>query len=83
LSRFEFESEKFQRFYLVICSCGESCLLVSWCADDRCNTAGSDEDHGRSRSPGAEDLGWLSTSRVLSGWTIKRSGNTVCGLHHS
>jgi hypothetical protein len=34
---------------------GESCLLVSWCVDDRCDIAGSDEDHVRSRRPGAEN----------------------------
>jgi hypothetical protein len=31
-------------------------LLVSWCAGDRCDMAGSGEDHGRSRGPGPEDL---------------------------
>jgi hypothetical protein len=36
---------------------GESCLLVSLCSDGRCGMAGSDEDHGRSRRPGAEDRG--------------------------
>jgi hypothetical protein len=25
-------------------SCGESCLLVSWCVGGRCGMAGSDED---------------------------------------
>jgi hypothetical protein len=30
----------------------------------------NDEDHGRSRRPGAEDRGWSH-----------RSGGTVCGLH--
>jgi hypothetical protein len=33
-------------------------LLVSWCAGGRCDMAGSDEDCGRSRRPGAEDRGW-------------------------
>jgi hypothetical protein len=28
---------------------------------------GSDEDLGRSKRPGAEDRGWLSTYRVLDG----------------
>jgi hypothetical protein len=45
--------------------------------------AGSDEDLGRSRRPGAEDRGWSSTSRVLGDRTIRRSGDTVCGLHHA
>jgi hypothetical protein len=42
---------------------------------------GSDEDLGRSLRPGAEDRGWLNTSRVIGGRTIRRSGDTVCGLH--
>jgi hypothetical protein len=45
--------------------------------------AGSDEDHGRSRKPGAEDQGWSSTGRVLGGQTIVRSGNTVFGLYRA
>jgi hypothetical protein len=43
--------------------------------------AGSDEDQGRSRRLGAEDRGWSSTSPVLGGQTIQRSGDTVCSLH--
>jgi hypothetical protein len=43
------------RYY--ICSCGESCLLVSWCVGDRCDMMGSDENRGRSKRPGAEDQG--------------------------
>jgi hypothetical protein len=58
-------------------------LLVSWCASDRCDMAGSDEDHGRSRRPSVEDRGWSSIGQVLSGWTIKRSGDAVYGLHHT
>jgi hypothetical protein len=42
---------------------------------------GSDEDHGRSRRPDVEDEGWSSTSQILDGWTIGRSGDVVCGLH--
>jgi hypothetical protein len=49
-------------FYLYLCSCGELCLLVSWCAGGRCGLAGSNEDCGRSRRPGAEDRGWLYKS---------------------
>jgi hypothetical protein len=30
---------------------GESRLLVSWCAGDRCDMAGSDENQGRSWRP--------------------------------
>jgi hypothetical protein len=56
------------RYY--ICSCEESCLLVSWCVGDRCDMVDSDEDLGRSKRPGAEDRGWSSTGRVLGGRTI-------------
>jgi hypothetical protein len=42
---------------------------------------GSDEDQGRSRKLGAEDRGWSSTSRVLGGQKIERSGDDVCDLH--
>jgi hypothetical protein len=45
--------------------------------------AGSDEDRGRSRRPGAEDRGWSSIGRVLGGRTIGRSGDAVCGLHRA
>jgi hypothetical protein len=58
-------------------------LLVTWCVGDRCDMASSDEDLDRSRRPGAEDRGWSSTSRVLGGWMIGRSGNTMCGRHHA
>jgi hypothetical protein len=34
--------------------------------------AGSDEDRGRIRRPGAEDQGWSSTDRVLGDRTIER-----------
>jgi hypothetical protein len=44
---------------------------------------GSDEDRGRSRSPGAEDRGWSSIGRVLGDRAIGRSGDAVCGLHHA
>jgi hypothetical protein len=43
----------------------------------------SDEDRGRSRRLGAEDCGWSSTSWALSGWTIERLGDAVCGLHRA
>jgi hypothetical protein len=44
---------------------------------------GSNEDQGRSRRLGAEDRGWSSTGRVLSGRTIERSCDAICGLHRS
>jgi hypothetical protein len=56
--RFEFESEiVLFCFYFIFVSLGESHLLVSWCVGGRCDMACSDEDHGRSRRPGAEDRG--------------------------
>jgi hypothetical protein len=42
----------------------------------------SNEDHGRSRRPGAEDQDGR-TSRVLGSRMIERSGDTVCGMHHA
>jgi hypothetical protein len=48
-----------------------------------CSMVGSDEDQGRSRRLSAEDRGWSSTGRVLSGQTIERSSDDVCGLHHA
>jgi hypothetical protein len=58
-------------------------LLVLWCAGSRRGMASSDEDRGRNRRPGAEDRGWLGTDRVLGGWTIGGSDDTVCGLHRA
>jgi hypothetical protein len=62
---------------------GESCLLVSWCAGDRCNMVGSDEDRDRSRRPCAEYRRWLSIGRVIGGRTIERLDDAVCGLHRA
>jgi hypothetical protein len=57
----------FGTFTFIFVSCGESCLLVLWCAGGRCGMADNDEDRGRSRRPGAEDQGWLGTCQVLGG----------------
>jgi hypothetical protein len=57
----------FSYFTFISVSCGESCLLVSWCAGGRCGMAGSDEDHGRSRRHSAEDRGWSNIGWVLGG----------------
>jgi hypothetical protein len=59
------------------------CLLVSWCVGGKCDMASDDEDRGRSWRLGAEDRGWSGTSRVLSGRTIRRSGDAVCDPHHT
>jgi hypothetical protein len=50
------------RFYLYLCSYGESCLLASWYVGDRCGMVGSDENHSRSRKPGVDDRGWSHRS---------------------
>jgi hypothetical protein len=44
---------------------------------------GNNEDQGRSRRLGAEDRGWSSTGRVLSGRMIERLGDAVCALHRA
>jgi hypothetical protein len=53
---FEFEF-KIVLFYFsfIFISFGESRLLVSLWVGDRCSMAYSDENHDRSRRPGAED----------------------------
>jgi hypothetical protein len=70
----------FASFTFIFVSYGESCLLISWCAGDRCGMAGSNKDHSRSRRLGAEDQGWSSTMR---GRTVERSGDIVCDLHRA
>jgi hypothetical protein len=53
---------QFWLFYFYLCSFGESCLLVSWCAGDRCGMAFSYKDRGKSRRLGAEDQRWSHRS---------------------
>jgi hypothetical protein len=70
MARFEFESGiVLFCFSFILSSFGESRLLVSWCAGDRCDMACSDVDRGTSRRPGAEDRGWShrSGTRVPGG----------------
>jgi hypothetical protein len=62
-------------------SCGESRLLVSCCAGDRCGMAGSNEDRGRNRRPGAEDRGWSYRSGTW--WLDDREIGWRCGLHRA
>jgi hypothetical protein len=63
LARFEFESGIVLFYFsFTFVSFGESHLLVSWSVGGRCGMACSDEDHGRSRRPGAEDRGWSHRS---------------------
>jgi hypothetical protein len=69
--RFEFESGIVSFcFSFIFVSFGESRLLVSWCAGGRCGMACSDEDHGRTRRPGAEDRGW--SHKLGTQWTGDR-----------
>jgi hypothetical protein len=59
LAGFEFESGTVSFcFSFIFVSFGESRLLVLWCAGGRCGMAFNDKDHGRSKGPGVEDLGW-------------------------
>jgi hypothetical protein len=44
---------------------------------------GSDKDQSRSRRLGVEDRGSSSTSQVLGGWRIGRSGDAMCDSHHT
>jgi hypothetical protein len=73
-------SEHFNCFTFILCSFGESCLLVSWCAGGRCDMTGNDE-------AGVGDLVQRTrdnrTGRVLGGQTIGRSDDTVSSLHHA
>jgi hypothetical protein len=91
---FEFESGIVSFYFsFIFVPFGESCLLVSWCAGGRCGMACSDEGHGRSRRPGAEDRGWSHRSgtrwpgdrevrwrRVRSALSIWRRGARVSWL---
>jgi hypothetical protein len=68
--RFEFKSGTVSFcFSFIFVSFEESRLLVSWCAGGRCGMVCSDEDHDRTRRPGAEDWGWShkSSTQWLSG----------------
>jgi hypothetical protein len=74
--RFEFKSGiVLFCFSFIFVSLGESCLLVSWFAGGRCGMACIDEDHGRTRRPGAEDRGW--SHKLGTRW----SGGREVGWH--
>jgi hypothetical protein len=79
--RFEFEfGIVLFCFSFTFISFGESCLLVSWCAGDRCDMTCNDEDRGRSRRPGAEDRGWSHRSGTQ--WSSGRVAPcAVCTWH--
>jgi hypothetical protein len=55
---------------------GESHLLVSWCAGDRCDMVGSDVDRGSSRRLGTEDRGWSHKSGTQ--WPDDRKVRWCC-----
>jgi hypothetical protein len=69
-------------FTFIFVSCGELCLIVSWCAGDRCDMEGSDENRGMNSRPDAEDRDGR-TGRVFGGRMIGRSGDVVCDLHRT
>jgi hypothetical protein len=52
----------FNSFAFIFISCGESRLLVSWCACGMCDMMESDEDRDRSRRPDTEDRRWSHMS---------------------
>jgi hypothetical protein len=62
---------------------GESRLLASWCAGDRCDMVASDEDRDRSRRPCAEDrdgqaqVGYSVTGRSRGQVTLC----AICIMH--
>jgi hypothetical protein len=72
----------FCSFTFILVSYGESHLLISWCADSKCGMMCSDEYRGRSRRHGVENRD-SRIGRVLSGWTIERSGSAIYGLHRA
>jgi hypothetical protein len=59
----------------------ENHVCLSRGVGGKCDMTSSDEDHGRSMRPGAEDRGWSSIGQVLSDRTIRRLGDDVCGLY--
>jgi hypothetical protein len=92
LVRFEFESGTILFcFSFIFISFGESRLLVLSCAHGRCGMAFRNEDHGRSRRPGAEDRAWSHRSGTRwpggreVGWSRVRSapGTWRLGAHVS
>jgi hypothetical protein len=79
LARFEFESRiVLFCFSFTFVLFGESCLLVSRCANG--GLAYSDDDRGRSRRL-VQRTGDGRTGRVLGGRAVERSAGAVCGLH--
>jgi hypothetical protein len=67
---------RFGGFTFVFVSCGESRLLIMWCAGDRCGMTDSDEDRDRSRRPSAE-VGFSVAGRSRGRVTLC----AVCIMH--
>jgi hypothetical protein len=61
---------------------GESCLFVSWCAEDKCDMTDSDKDRGRSRWTSIDDWRW-SHIWILTDLMIGMSDDTIYGLHRT
>jgi hypothetical protein len=83
LVRFEFESGIVSFYFsFIFVSFRESHLLVSCYVGDRCGMTCSNENHGRSRRPGAEDRGWLhmSGTRWPGDWDVgwRRVRSALC-----
>jgi hypothetical protein len=69
-------------FTFIHCSFGELCLLVSWCAGDRCSMVCSDEEHGgsrrRCRGPGmVAQVGYSVAERSWG----RMASCVVCTVH--
>jgi hypothetical protein len=75
-ARFEFKSGIVYYFIFIYVLFGESRLLVSWSAGGRCGMLCSDEDHGKSRRPGAEDHRWSHRSGTR--WSDDREVEWHC-----
>jgi hypothetical protein len=74
---FEFKSGIVSFYFsFIFVSFGESRLLVSWCEGGSCDMTCSDEDHNRSRRPGAEGREW--SHRLGTRWSSDREIGWRC-----
>jgi hypothetical protein len=70
----------FGSFTFTFVSCGESCLLVSWCTGGRYNMVGSDEDHDRNtkrREPAGAEIRrtWICLQQHESRQHLRKKKN--------
>jgi hypothetical protein len=78
----------FDNFTAISVLFGESCLLVSWCAGDRCGMACSNKDRNRSRKSGTEDWRWSHSSATRwpddrdIGWSCVQSAPCTWNEKH-